>query len=391
MPPGEPVGTKPVDHEGDGKDLLRQADRFQVVPPKPRVLIAYTGGTVGMQKSPRGFKSVPGNLQRLIAQIPQFRAQDVPDFDVREFEPLLDSSNMTPKEWLRIAEFVRDLHAEFDAFLILHGTDTMAFTASALSFMLEGLTKPVLLTGSQIPLAETRNDAQENLLTSLIVLGRHHRRLCGVYLYFDNCLFRGNRTTKVSADAFAAFSSPNFPPVGTVGVDIDVDWELAYPFREPAERVSVVELGSATVTSLRIFPGLKAGHVETLLAPPVQGVVLECFGSGNAPSRNHAFMAALRAATRREVVVVAVTQPLQGTADLRLYATGRALLEAGVVSGYDMTSEAALAKLFYLFAKGHKSREVRTLVQQNLRGELTPPEEAPAMLERLRRRIPGLV
>ncbi len=359
--------------------------------PRGRIFVAHTGGTIGMKKTGHGYEPWPGHLEKLLEAIPQFQAPEVPEFVIGEFDPLLDSSDMAPTDWFRIAAAIRDRYDDFDGFLVLHGTDTMAYSASALSFMLEGLAKPVILTGSQIPLAETRNDAQENLLTSLILLGRHHDRLPGVFVFFDNRLFRGNRTTKVNADAFAAVASPNFPAVGKVGIDVEIDWDLVEP-QVPAGKAddfAVIEIGHATVSAFRLFPGLKAEYLRNLLAPPVQGVVLECYGAGNAPSRNREFLDALRGATDRGTVIVAVTQALQGTADLSLYATGQALLDSGVVSGYDMTSEAALAKLLYLFDKGHSPDDVKTLVQRNLRGELTPPGDAPAMLQKLHRRLAG--
>jgi L-asparaginase len=357
----------------------------------PHILILYTGGTIGMQRTPHGYEPAPGHLQRLISANPCFRAEGLPAYAIHQFDPLLDSSNMTPADWIRIARVIADQYAAYDGFLVLHGTDTMAFTAAALSFMLEGLAKPVVLTGSQIPLEETRNDAQGNLLTSLLLLGRYHERLPGVYLYFANALLRGNRATKVHAEALDAFASPNFPPVGRAGVSLEIDWERVPPLRGVAgpTDVVVVEVGEATIAAFRLFPGLQAAYLDSILAPPVQGIVLECYGAGNAPERNRPFMEALAAATRRGVVIVDVPQPLYGTADLGLYATGRALLEVGVVSGYDMTAEAALAKLFYLLGKGYPPEEVRRLVQQNLRGELTPPEEVPAAVGAVRRRLVG--
>jgi len=356
---------------------------------RPHILILYTGGTIGMQRTPYGYEPAPGHLQRLIAANPAFRSEGLPAYTIHQFDPLLDSSNMTPTDWVRIAHVIAGQYTGYDGFLVLHGTDTMAFTAAAISFMLEGLDKPVVLTGSQIPLEETRNDAQGNLLTSLLLLGRYHDRLPGVYLYFANTLFRGNRATKVQAEALAAFASPNFPPVGRAGVSLTIDWDLVLPPAGHAGGVVVVEVGEATIAAFRLFPGLKSAYLDSILSPPVQGVVLECYGAGNAPERNQPFMEALAAATRRGVVIVDVPQPLYGTADLGLYATGRALLEVGVVSGYDMTAEAALAKLFYLFGQGHPPEEVRRLVQRNLRGELTPPEEVPAEVGAARQRLVG--
>ncbi len=354
-----------------------------------RIFVAYVGGTIGMKETEDGYAPVSGHLQRRMAALSPFQADDVPAYEIHEFDPLLDSSNMTPADWLEISEVIREAYDEYDGVLVVHGTDTMAFTASALSFMLHPLDKPVILTGAQLPLAETRTDAQSNLLTSLLLLGQHHERLTGVHLFFNDRLYRGNRATKVNADAFSAFDSPNFPPVGTAGIDLDLDWDLVPPPERPARPPAVTALGGATVSAFRLFPGLDAAYLENVLAPPIQGVVLECFGAGNAPVNNDAFLEALRRATERGVIVVAVTQPQRGTADLDLYATGQALADAGVVSGYDMTTEAALAKLYFLFEQGHPPEEVRSLVQTNLRGELTPPDEVPPSLGRTRQRLAG--
>lgn len=364
-------------------------DGFSVSDSRPQIFIAYTGGTIGMKERGDGYAPASGYLQQRMAELPSFQDDEVPAYDVHEFDPLLDSSDMTPEDWLRIAEVIRDQYEDYDGFLVVHGTDTMAFTASALSFMLHPLDKPVVLTGAQLPLAEARTDAQSNLLTSLLLLGGDHDRLAGVHLFFNDRLYRGNRTTKVNADSFGAFDSPNFPPVGTAGINLDVDWSLVPGSESPPRTPSITALGSATVSAFRLFPGLEADYLENVLAPPVQGIVLECFGSGNAPASNDAFLQALDRATDRGVVIVAVTQPLRGTADLDLYATGQALRDVGVVSGYDMTTEAALAKLYFLFEQGHSPDEVAALIQDNLRGELTPPDEVPASLGRARRRLAG--
>ncbi|HMB54876.1 MAG TPA: type I asparaginase [Thermoanaerobaculia bacterium] len=365
---------------------------------RARILLAYTGGTIGMRRTADGYRPRRGHLAKLIAAIDRFGRPDVPEFEIHEFEPLLDSSNMTPADWLRIARVLAARHDDFDGFVVIHGTDTMAFTASALSFILHDFKKPVVLTGSMIPLEETRNDGQENLLTALTLLGRHHHRLPGVYVLFGNRLLRGNRSTKFDADGFAGFASPNLPAVGTIGIDYEIDWKLAaaeyadVPGLVCDGRPHVVELREPTVAAFRLFPGMKAAYVSTLLAPPVEGLVLECFGSGNAPNRDAGFLAVLRQASERGVVIVAVTQALQGSADLSLYATGRSLLDAGVVSGYDMTPEAALAKLFFLFSIEPRlePEAVRELVGRNLRGELTPPERTSDARRRARRKVAGL-
>ncbi|MBC8327475.1 MAG: asparaginase [Planctomycetes bacterium] len=338
-----------------------------------RVLILYTGGTAGMGKEPgQGYRPIPGFLEKMMRRIPLFQEPEVPAWEIHQYDPLLDSSDMRPRHWSRIARDIQAAYEDYDGFLVVHGTDTMAYTASALSFMLRGLRKPVLLTGSQIPLSETRNDALDNLLTALLLIGRFHDRLAEVCVFFDNTLYRGNRTTKIHTEGFDAFASPDFPPLGEVGIDFELNQGLLRPRPDAARELKVCEIGETTVGAFRVFPGLRVSFLEALLAPPVQGLVLECFGAGNAPT-DPELMAALRAARDRGVVVVAVPQPLYGAANLELYANGRALLEAGVVSGRDMTVEAALAKLFYLYARGFGPQQVRSQVQLDLRGELTEP------------------
>lgn len=334
---------------------------------RKRVYIAYTGGTIGMQRTRAGYRPRPGYLQKQMAEMPELRNPSMPSFTIHEYTPLLDSSNMTPREWVKIARDIAKNYRRYDGFVVLHGTDTMAYTASALPFMLGGLGKPVVITGSQIPLCEVRNDARENLITSLMIASGYD--IPEVCLYFGGQLLRGCRAVKVSADGFAAFASPNLPPLGTVGIDIEINWPL---IRKKSGRLRVDELAAPVVVSaLRLFPGIAPNLVRNVLRPPLQGLVLETYGVGNGPDRDREFIAALQEATDRGVVIVDCTQCLEGTVDLGEYTAGSALAQAGVISGYDMTAEAALTKLYYLFGRGYSAERVKREMVKNLRGELT--------------------
>ncbi len=321
-----------------------------------------------MRRGPRGFEPSQGHLARLLAGMPELNDPSMPAIKLVEFEPLLDSADNRPSDWLRMANNVAAHYDDVDGVVLLHGTDTMAYTSSALAFMLEGLGKPVVMTGSQVPLQEVRSDARENLIASLQLAAR--RDLHEVCVYFSGRLMRGCRATKVSASGFDAFDSPNEAPLGQVGVDIAIRPGAARP--PQAGPLHVAQLQDATVAALRLFPGIDAGFVRTVLQDPLRGLVLETFGAGNAPSRDRALLDALAEASSRGVVIVNTTQCLRGRVDMGGYATGSALSEAGVVGGADMTPEAALTKLIYLLGMGHDAATARLLMQQDLRGELTP-------------------
>ena len=348
--------------------------------PQRRVLILYTGGTIGMQQTPQGYAPVPGWLEGQLRSMPQFQDPDQPpgttppsrfgqrvSWNLLEFSPLLDSSNIGVHDWRRIAEAIRDHYDGFDAFIVLHGTDTMSYTASALSFMLADLGKTVVLTGSQIPLGHVRNDAVENLLGALTLAG--HYDIPEVGLYFRGKLFRGNRTQKVDAAGLEAFDAGNLGPLATIGVNVSVDWSRVRP--GPRRQLRYLPITAEDVLALRLYPGLSGETLRHLFRLPVRGVVLETYGAGNAPDNRPDFLDALREATGRGVVVVNVTQCHKGGVKSD-YAAGRTLLDAGVVPGADLTAEAALTKLAWLLSREELTvAEVRRKLTVDLRGELT--------------------
>ncbi len=351
------------------------------------VLLIHTGGTIGMESTDRGYQPRVGFLQQRLSEIPSFfNAADGGQvtqpsrfgrrvrYDILELEPLLDSANMSVDEWVRIARAIEEHYADYDAFVVLHGTDTMAYTASALSFMLDNLGKSVVLTGSQIPLSRVRNDAVDNLLGALLLAG--HYVIPEVAIYFNDRLLRGNRATKVNSSGFDAFRSGNLPPLVQIGVDFDVRWDLVLPQARPAEPLRVLPITCDDVAALRLFPSIASSTLERFLQPPLQGLVLETYGSGNAPDNRPSLHAALRQACDRGVVIVNRTQCQTGMVTTQ-YAAGRVLGDLGVVPGADMTAEAALTKLQWLLSQGSDIEAVRAAMQVSLRGELTELQATP--------------
>ena len=333
---------------------------------RKRVYVAYVGGTIGMKATASGYAPVTGHLTEQVRDRPELRAHEVPELSISEYAPLLDSSNARPADWLRIARDLASHRSHYDGFVVLHGTDTMAYTASALAFLLRGLAKPVVVTGSQIPLGVLRSDGRQNLLTSVLVAAREDvREVC---LAFGSQILRGCRSVKSSASGFEAFSSPNLPPLGMAGVEIAVD---ATRLREP----DPVSMGlpmtlDAPVAMLRVYPGMPAAVLRAALAEPVRGLVLEAYGAGTVPG-DPEWLSVLSEGAARGVVVVVVSQCVDGRVDLGAYATSAPLLEAGAVGGLDMTTEAAYAKLVVLLSEGRPIDEVRALMAADLAGELT--------------------
>jgi L-asparaginase len=282
--------------------------------------------------------------------------------------PLLDSSDMAVDDWNRIGEEIAKRYDKYDGFVVLHGTDTMAYTAAALSFMLEGLNKPVILTGSQIPLCEIRSDGQDNLVTSLLIASSG--RINEVCLYFGGRLLRGNRATKLSADGLFAFDSPNCPHIADVGINIRYYHTEAMPKREGGG-FSFVPFIEVPIGVLKIFPGINFSLFDAVVTEKLKGVVLETFGAGNIPGEGNALIPIIERAFRAGAVVTVCSQCPQGTISLGAYAASSSLVDAGAVSGFDMTTEAAVAKLYYLFSKGLTKEEIKIKMEENICGELT--------------------
>ncbi len=333
---------------------------------KKNIYVAYTGGTIGMQKSTQGYIPVSGFLTECVQNMPEFYRDEMPAFTIREYQPLMDSSNMSPADWQIIADDIKSNYAEYDGFVILHGTDTMAYTASALSFMFENLGKPVIITGSQIPLAALRSDGQTNLLNALYIAANYP--IHEVALFFNNTLYRGNRSTKADANGFNAFESPNFGPLLRAGIQITVEQGQVQPLVQTPLQVTPVTPQAINVATL--YPGISATLLDNMLYQPVKALILQSFGVGNAPQDPH-LLQSIKRATEQGIVVLNCTQCFRGKVNMSGYATGNALAEVGVVSGHDMTIEAALTKLHYLLSKSLSSQEINTLLETNLRGELT--------------------
>ncbi|WP_322928745.1 asparaginase [Providencia huashanensis] len=333
---------------------------------KKSIYVVYTGGTIGMRHSPQGYIPVSGHLQAQLAQMPEFHRLEMPEFTIREHQPLIDSSDITPEDWQLIADDISENYPLYDGFVILHGTDTMAFTASALSFMFENLKKPVIVTGSQIPLEALRSDGQTNLLNALYLAANYPINEVG--LFFNNKLYRGNRTVKAHADGFDAFSSPNCSPLMEAGINIRSFNTCPAPIgigEFKAHRITPQPIGVVT-----LYPGLSIEIVRNILQQPVKALILRSYGVGNAPQQPE-LLRILREATNRGIIVVNLTQCISGRVNMEGYATGHALADAGVNSGYDMTFEAALSKLHYLLSQNYTPALIRELMQNNLRGELS--------------------
>lgn len=340
-----------------------------------KVLLIYTGGTIGMNQNPRTGALEPFDFEHLLSKVPELN-QFAVCIETFQFIPPIDSSDMSPALWTDLVHLIADKYRLYDGFVILHGTDTMAYTASALSYMLENLTKPVILTGSQLPIGQLRTDGKENLITSIEIASMKHAdgraMVPEVCVYFNGRLLRGNRTTKQSADEFNAFESFNYPHLADAGVNITIHDDRILKPTDTQPMTPHFRLDTNVIV-FTLFPGIREDLVRHIIATPnLRSIVMRTFGSGNAPQKSW-LLNALREGTAHGKTIINISQCMAGTVEMNRYDAGYKLKEAGIISGYDSTVEGAVTKLMYLQGRYHDDNLVRQYMQQSIRGEFSIP------------------
>ena len=346
----------------------------QVKGQKASILLIYTGGTIGMKEDPVLQALTPFDFSQILEEVPEL-AKFAYRIDSYTFDPIIDSSDVEPSHWISLVRLIEERYDEYDGFVILHGTDTMAYSASTLSFMIEGLTKPVVFTGSQLPIGTPRTDGKENLISSVEIAAAKdeegHALVPEVCICFDNVLIRGNRSRKFNSDNFRAFRSEDYPPLAEAGISIRYNTAL---IRKPAcwdIRPKFHTELDTRVSILKIHPGITPGVVrDILLGEDTRAVIIETYGAGNAPSKEW-FLSIVREASEKGKILLNVTQCLAGKVNMDIYATGKNLKAAGVINGYDTTTESALGKLFYLLGVFSTNEEVKAGLEMDLRGEIS--------------------
>ena len=341
---------------------------------KASILLIYTGGTIGMKEDPVLQALTPFDFSQILDEVPEL-GKFAYRIDSFTFDPIIDSSDVEPSLWVSLVRLIEERYDEYDGFVILHGTDTMAYSASTLSFMIEGLTKPVIFTGSQLPIGTPRTDGKENLISSVEIAAAKdeegHALVPEVCICFDNVLIRGNRSRKFNSDNFRAFRSEDHPPLAEAGISIRYNTAL---IRKPASwdaRPLFHTNLDTRVSILKIHPGITPGVVrDILLGEDTRAVIIETYGAGNAPSKDW-FVSIVREAAERGKVLLNVTQCVAGKVNMDLYATGKSMKAAGVINGYDSTTESALGKLFYLLGVFETNEEVKAGLEMDLRGEIS--------------------
>ncbi len=335
-----------------------------------KILIIYTGGTIGMVNDSKTGTLIPFDFEQIQENVPELSRLDY-QLSVHSFDPILDSSNMNPSIWAELAELIKAKYDHFDGFVILHGSDTMSYTAAALSFMLQNLAKPVVLTGSQLPIGEIRTDAKENLITALEIAATKKdgkAMVPEVSVYFDFQLFRGNRSIKNDSEKFEAFLSPNYPILAEAGVNLDFFSNYILPI--PTEKFQIHTKFNSNIGVLKMFPGITENAVKAITESKVDAIILESFGSGNTTTADW-FISCLQEAISNNKIVVDISQCNGGSVQLGKYETSRKLQKMGILSGYDMTFEATVTKLMYLLGKGLAIDDIKKLMEVSIAGELT--------------------